>query len=94
MQNVGLVLPDDIIVVKVDAVGINGLCLYRQTVCVVFLRTLASALRLGLSLSTAFIRSLVNISGCLLKSLFSLQVPPAHQHHRRARGLHILQPCL
>ena len=70
MQNVGLVLPDDIIVVKVDAVGINGLCLYRQTVCVVFLRTLASALRLGLSLSTAFIRSLVNISGCLLKFLF------------------------
>ncbi len=55
MQNIGLVLSDDIVVVDIDTLGINCLCLYRQSVYVVFFRTLAPASRLGFGFRSMFL---------------------------------------
>ncbi len=71
MQHVCLVLSDNVVVVNIDTLGVNSLCLYRQSVYIVFFlgrlpRPCDWALGFGATLLCRF----VNIFGSLLEFLF------------------------
>ena len=44
MQHVCLVLSDNVVAVNIDTLGVNSLCLYRQSVYIVFFGAVAAAL--------------------------------------------------